>query len=145
MKRGIPAGLCVAFLLTGCAHREYAVVGKEYPSLEAKDRDTERAMAQLREADVAVGYESDRRLSLTVPPDFGHQAMVSLGGLEAAVAHGTTNRHLAVVTMEPSMRMLPKAEFDARADKIEKMLKNIGFRRVVFHLGSATGRPIYRE
>ena len=145
MTRGIPAGLCLAFILTGCAHRDNPVVGKAYPSPEAQDRETERAMAQLREADVAVGYESDSRLFLTVPPDFGHQVMVSLDGLEVAVAQGTTNRQLAVVTMEPSMRMLPKAEFDAKADGIEKRLRDIGFRRVVFHLGSATGRPVYRE
>ena len=140
-----PMGLSLALVLTGCAHTEPPVVSKEYPSAEAQELETERAMTQLREADVAIDYQSDERLFLTVPPDFGHQIIVSLAGLEKAVSHCTTNRQLAVVTMNPPMRMLPKTEFDARVDELEGMLKNIGFRRVMFHLGSATGRPIYRE
>ncbi len=145
MQYGVPAGLSLALFLTGCAHRDYPVVSQEYASVEAKDQETERAMRQLREADVAIGYESDKRLLLTVPPDFGHHLIVDIAGLQEAVVQATTNRQLAVVTMDPPMRMLPKADFDARVDEIESMLRNIGFHRVVFHLGSATGRPIYRE
>ena len=140
----MPVGLCLALILTGCA-REHSVVGKLYPSQEARDLETERAMKQLREADVTIGYESDKCLFLSVPPDFGHCEKVSLPALERAVSHCTTNRQLAVVTMDPPMRRLPEPAFNARVDEIEKMLKSIGFRRVVFHLGSATGRPIYRE
>lgn len=102
-------------------------------------------MTQLRQADVTIGYESDTRLFLAVPPDFGHHLMVSLADIETAVAQTTTNRQLAIVTMDTPMRMLPKAEFDTRAAGIQRRLKNIGFQQVVFHLGAATGRPIYHE
>jgi hypothetical protein len=141
----VPIVLCVALLLTGCASHEHPVVGKAYPSQQARDLETERAMQQLREADVAIDYESTDRLFLSVPPGFGHEVIVGLPTLERQVIQCTTNRHLAVVTMDPPMRMLPQTDFDASVDEIEKMLKRIGFHRVVFHLGSAMGRPIYRE
>lgn len=111
MTRRLLVGLCLTLILTGCAHREHPVVGKEYPSLEARDLETERAMKQLQQADVAIGYESEKRLFLTVPPGFEHYVIVSLPALEGAVSQCTTNRQLAVVTMGPAHEAATEGRF----------------------------------
>ena len=145
MPRYIIVGLCLALILTGCAHREVPVVSKVYPSQEAKDLETERAMKQLREADVAIDYHGAGDHYVTAPPNFGYHVKVSLPELARAVSQATTNRQLAVVTMDSAMRLHAQTEFDARVDEVGKMLRGLGFQKVVFHLASATGRPIYRE
>lgn len=144
MKRNVTARLCLALLLAGCAHQEFPVITRHYPFVNVVNSETERAMGQLHESDVAIDYEGDKQLFLAVPPDFEHQTVANLSTLEQAVAHCTTNRALAVVTMGPAMRALPQTEFDFKVDGIERTLRWIGFHRVVFHLGS-TMRPIYRD
>jgi hypothetical protein len=145
MARSAQIGFFLAWLLSGCAQPNPSVVAKQYPSAEARDLETERAMKQLKEAALAINYESEMRLYLSVPPDFANHLAVRLSELERAVGQCTSNRTMVVVTMGPPMRMLPQSEFDAKVDEIEMMLTKVGFRRVVFHLGSAFGRPIYRE
>ncbi len=144
MKHTVTVGLCLALLLTGCAHRNFPVVTRQYPFVEVRNPETERATMQLHAANVAIDYEDDRQLFLAVPPDFEHQIVANLPTLEEAVVQCTTNRELAVVTMGPATRSLPQTEFDIKVDEVERKLRWIGFHQVVFHLGS-TMRPIYRE
>lgn len=106
------------------------------------DDDTSRAFEQDKAADVRIDWESDARVFLRHPDKAEFK---SEDALFAALAQLKTKHELAVIDMGKPMRMLSDEDFKKRVDAIEARVKKLGFKRVVFHLMSATAHPIYRE
>jgi len=102
-------------------------------------------MKQVADADVVIDYESEVRLFVRSSSQGGSSTPVSFSELEQTILglHAGTNS--AVVVMGPAIQMLPEREFEAKTVEIERLLRRLGYRRVIFHLASAFGKPIYRE
>ena len=120
-----------------------ASLGAAPPITSAEpDSETQRAFEQDKKADVRVDWESDSRLYLRHPHNTSYS---SEEALFAAIERATSARNLAVVDMGKPMGMLSRRDFKQRVDMIEARLKKLGFKRIAFHLASASEHPIYRE
>src|SRR6185436_4636197 len=105
----------------------------------------ERAMKQVADADVVIYYESEMRLFVRASSQADGRSPVRLSESDQTIVRLHTGTDSAVVVMGPPMRMLPDREFEVRTVEIEVLLRRLGYRRVIFHLASAFGQPIYRE
>jgi hypothetical protein len=112
--------------------------------------ETDRAFEQERQADLVIDYESSDRIWLTLPAEIrrneGECADETLAQEIAGLA--LKKRALAVVVIGKPVRYQFAGKDEllrAKVDAIEAVVKGQGFKRVIFQLASATGRPIYRE
>lgn len=106
------------------------------------DDETSRAFAQDKAADLRIEWESDSRLFLRHPKGAEFK---SEDALFNALALLKTRHELAVIDMGKPMRMLSDKDFKQRVDMIESRVKKLGFKRVAFHLATASEHPIYRQ
>jgi hypothetical protein len=111
---------------------------------EQEYTETERAFAMEREADVVINYELPKDIRIRTA---GRQLaiMTTHNELGAAIAGATDKREFVVIIMGKRVRLLSGARFRSEVDEIEKILRAQGFKRMVFQLAAAMGRPIYRE
>jgi hypothetical protein len=134
--------LCL--IATSCARRSAVVARGEQFDQEMR-AETERAFELERRADLVIDYEWIDRIQLSEPRK---RADVNATDetLSEAVASVTPKRELAVVIIgKPVRHAYEEPQLREKVDAIEAVVKAQGFRRVVFQLASAGGRPIYRE
>ncbi len=132
---------CVGLTIAGCSHHAVGPTGVPQRSAEFW-----RAVEQVANADMVIDYESELQFRVRTSSKDGVQVAGSLSDLKQTIAGlQVSSTNLAVVLMCPPMRILPEQEFNAKTIEIEGVLRQLGYRRVVIHLASAFGRPIYRE
>lgn len=135
---------CLRFM-TGCAHSSNDIVPNRLTEAELHS-ETVRAFKTEERADIVILYEWSDRISLWIPPR-STVTEASEETMATAISSLTTKRELAVVTIGvvARYRLSDPQSLEDKVSAIENLLKAQGFKRVVFHLASAFGRPIYRE
>jgi hypothetical protein len=134
----------VSLALTSCAHHP-DVAASNQQSYERMRVETERAVELEHRADLVIEYERPDGIRLWTPGQTAHIGATDQT-LATAIASATSKRELAVVIIGKPVRYeFPEPQLRAKVDSIEAVVRAQGFKRVVFQLASATGRPIYRE
>lgn len=106
---------------------------------------TERAFQMARQADLVIDFHWLSEISLRAKEQ-SDAILTTEQGLVAAIAKANPNKELVVVVLGKLMRyQYDEPELGKKVDEIEAVLKAQGFKKVVFQLASASGRPIYRE
>ena len=133
----ISALLCLA--LSGCAHRTDTAMANQR-SYEQMHAETERAFAQVREADVVVYYDTASDLTVQRPEPELHFA--SEDTLLTHLTECQTPKRLLVVILSKRHEFSdPKQTIDG----FWQACRQTGFERVIIQQGATFGRPILHE
>lgn len=130
--------------LVGCAHPGPVPL---FPEMTAEEFQamTERAFQMERQADLVIDFETPNELRLLLKEQ-SDAVSTTEQGLAVAIAKANSKKDLAVVTLGKRVRyQYDEPELGKKVDEIEGVLKAQGFKKIVFQLASASGRPIYRE